>query len=288
MSNYLQELLSEETLNQVEDMTKTTTGGGDFEPPVAKVGLARLSSYIEVGIHSKGKGAQAKDRPMSIWEFTLLSKHHTFESGEGENKKVHNHTIRLMLPISTNEGSDYIAVFSRVNYDQKAKHPIQCINKPVIVEIHHNEYEGKTYANLWSGSPKQKSWSIRGPFQENGLTGDKKSIASQVPPLKNGLADVRAFLWGKPLQEAWDALFIEGESEDKDGKKKSKNWIQNMMKEAKNFPGSPLEAMLKEGGALDNLPDGDDLAGNGITADAVAEQEDNTPDVDDALAALGL
>ena len=51
----------------------------------------------------------------------------------------------------------------------------------------------------------------------------------------------KLFLWERPTKECWDSLYIDGTNETTG---KSKNFIQNKCLSAKNFPGSPLEAML--------------------------------------------
>jgi len=52
------------------------------------------------------------------------------------------------------------------------------------------------------------------------------------------------FLWNNPVKEMWDKLHIEGTFDDG----KSKNFIQETIINAKNFHGSAVDLMLRNGG----------------------------------------
>jgi hypothetical protein len=96
---------------------------------------------------------------------------------------------------------------------------------------------------------------------------------------------LRLFLWAQASREMWDSLYIEGQYDEKKDEKtgkviypaKSKNVIQEKIKAAKNFVGSPLADILGTEELL-TLPDTDAaaLVGTAPSADAV----------DDALAGI--
>ena len=56
-------------------------------------------------------------------------------------------------------------------------------------------------------------------------------------------SEIKLFLWNNPTKETWDSLYIEGTKDDG----KSKNWIQEDMYKAVDFPGSALDIMLNAG-----------------------------------------
>ena len=69
----------------------------------------------------------------------------------------------------------------------------------------------------------------------------------------------RLFLWSAPTQEQWDSLYIEGTYKDKEGKERSKNFIQEKILSAHNYAGSKLESMLSglDVGTLEHKTDVD-------------------------------
>ena len=70
-------------------------------------------------------------------------------------------------------------------------------------------------------------------------------------PVPERLSPRKVFLWNKPNKATWDSLFIDGTYE-KDGETVSKNFLQDTIKKALNFEGSPIEEMLE---GLGELPD---------------------------------
>lgn len=282
--SYLAEYLKKETVDTLDDMTETSSGG-QRELPEEGRGLVRFSGYIELGIHSHGK-THTKDKPMAMFEFTLTHKKHQIKVERDGKEITIPHMVRVTVPISNNEGSDYIKIFSALNHEQKAKHPIQLLNKPYLCRVVHSKSEdGKTtYCNLWKGTPKNKEWTFEPPLHEDLDTGETKKVP--VPPISEHAVGLRAFLWKNPLLEAWEDLFIEGEFEDDKGNKKSKNWIQEKIKSAKNFKGSALEEMLGGLGDGDDLPTGSD---DDMTSDDEPDDTDNeVDDEENLLSSLGL
>lgn len=258
-----------------KDYTQTTEGGS-FERvlPEAGVGFVRLREYVELGIHQHGKGPHAKDRPMARFVFELCHQKHQQEFEKDGVKKSIPHVVAVTVPVSDNCSSDYIKIFNLLNWQGTYKHPMQALGQPMICDviISDNGKEGaekREYVNLWKGVPKDKSWTFRPPVREADPTDPSstdKDISAAIPQLAGGDASIKVFLWLHADMAQWDSLFIEGTKtvKDKDGKEKeqSKNWLQDKIKEAKNYAGSPIEQLLATGGEdLDlttDVPDASD------------------------------
>jgi len=261
-----------------------TTSGGTFEReiPVAGAGFARLREYIELGIHDHGTAPHRKAKPLARFVFELSHKKHQMTFTKDEVEMTVPHTMDVTVPISQNESSDYIKIFNLMNWAQDKTHPLECLNQPLMINVTHNKsQDGKTtYANLWSGTPKDKSWSFAPPIIKADLTDPDavdKNISKVIPALNKGDDSIKVFLWAHADEAQWNSLFIEGTrtvkgKEGEADKEVSKNWLQGKIKEAKNFAGSAAELVTQAGGELDDLPQ-----------EAVTDNES-----DEALAALGL
>lgn len=272
------------------DYTQTTEGGS-FERvlPEAGVAFVRLREYIEIGIHPHGRAPHTKDRPMARFVFELCHKKHQQEFEKDGEKFTIPHVIAIQVPISDNVSSDYIKIFSLLNYAGQYKHPLEALNQPMMCDVLHtdNGKEGKdkvTYANIWKGTPKDKSYTLRPPIIEADPTDPSstaRDISANIPALSKGDESIKAFLWAYADQAQWDSLFIEGTrtvkgKDGKEDKEVSKNWLQEKIKEAKNFSGSPIDQILASGGELENLPTSEE------------EVATNNQATDDALSELGL
>lgn len=110
-------------------------------------------------------------------------------------------------------------------------------------------------------NPDTKEFAIFPPVAEDYETGETRKV--NVAPAKS---EIICFVWNKPLLKMWNAIHIEGTTDDG----RSKNWMQERCLEAVDFKGSPLQAML----TLNNLPT------------EVEKPEDNAPapDAEDAPA----
>lgn len=268
------------------DFTQTTEGGS-FERvlPEAGQGFLRLREYVELGIHPHGSQQYRKDRPLARFVFELCHTKHLQTVGEGEDSKTFPHTMSITVPISNNESADYIKIFSLLNYSGLYTHPIEALNVPFRCEIvlSDNGEEGDkkvTYANLWKGTPKNKTWCIAPPVVDDPMEQTTKDISAMIPALHGGEETLKAFLWNHADKSQWDSLFIEGtktvkDKETKKEKEVSKNWIQEKIREAKNYPGSPVEQVVLSGDELADLPTS--------PSEAVTDE-----DAADALATLGL
>lgn len=274
----LQQLAAEKGENQTEAQA---AGGGSFEIPDAGPGGARLIEYIELGKHIKSyPGKPDKEVDMVMLGFELVGKRWPATNEETGREKPF--IIRITEAKSLNEKANFFKLFSRLNYEGTAKHFAQLVsNAYKATVVHRTSGEGKeqkTYANLKDDS----GYTIVPPFvdqadDEGNITRKRVAFPEAVSPLK-------IFLWDLADKEQWDSLFIDGTFGDKkddkgnviEGSGTSKNWIQERIKAAKNFKGSPIDQVLSGGDELE-LGEAEAPAKADKPApvdDAVAEEED--------------
>lgn len=270
---------------------EATKGGGDYVPPKAGLTVATLIGYIEVG----EQWHEVPGKPGWYSNDVQL----VFELNGGANKaeevdgKLIAKRITVTEKLSSNEKANYLKIFQAMNYDGQATHGAQLVGKHFLVMVHNTSKNGKTYASLKGPN----GYDIRAPFVEKGDPLDPDTLVRHpvAAPARATSSEDKVFLWDFASKEMWDALFIDGEYEarkdDKTGKEypaKSKNVIQNAIKGAKNFPGSPIQKILgDEAMSLEDSP----LAGEEDAALAVPESEDiadqlGTDSAEDPLAGL--
>lgn len=205
-------------------MTQQSTGKS---LPRAGVHLARLVEYIEVGDQDSGQYGIKKNN-MRLG-FELLSKDDIFEH---DGKKCSPVFRTFDIPASGSPKAKSYKLFTRINYLQKEGITsfAQLIGTPVLIKIvHKTSAKGKERAEL------DMDYSTYAPVKMDPITGDAEDV-----PVPEQINDSKVFLWAAPTTESWDTLYIDGTNDDGS----SKNFIQNMIKGAENFSGSPLEKML--------------------------------------------
>jgi hypothetical protein len=242
-----------------EDQTQAQEGGGgSLELPAPGVGGCRLISYIELGKHVTQFG---KDKPKEV-EQVLLEFELVGKKWPAKNEDTGRERPFIVRPPamtkSLNEKATFYKLFNRLNYDGGAKHFAQLVGKDYRVTVALKEVgEGsdkRTFVNIRDDS----GFTLVPPFSdvedpESGeIVRKRMKVAEATTPLK-------IFLWDFADKEQWDSLFIDGvygEEKDKEGNViegtgKSKNWIQEKIKSAINFKGSPISDVLGGGDALD-------------------------------------
>lgn len=282
--------LIEQAANEGPDYNEAvSSGGGDREPPAAGMTRLRFISYIEIGEHMEGKKGEEKRKNMAKLQFELSGPKHPVKVLE-DGRKI-PHVITITLPISRNEKSNYYKLFKRMNWDGKAKIMAQLLGRDYLGTVVHRVVgEGdskRTYANLRDDG----GYTIRPPFNEDPETGESRRIEADP-----ALTPIKCFLWDYCDKAMWDALFIDGRYDDKKDdagnvikEGASKNYWQNLIRSALNFPGSPLAALISGGDEL-NLPDSTTPERSEKAVQASADAKAGaTPanDADDPLAAVG-
>lgn len=268
------------------DQTKAVAGGGDYAPPAAGPGLARLVGYIELG-KQKGtfKGAPVvKEKVMLIFELT--GKRHA--TGEDEQPA----RVTITETYSLNEKANYYKLFQRMNYKQDAQHMVQLLGEGFKVEVIHDKWVGTDKKERVDVTFKGPGGYTIAPPRKEDEDSETGWVDVAVPPARSAL---RCFLWEQADLQQWASLFIEGEyPERKDDKgvvtpAKSKNVLQHKVMSAVNFNGSPIHTLLLANGAKLDLPAmGEDMddAGNEQAETPPAQPSSPTSPSNDALGGI--
>lgn len=260
-----------------QDQSKRTAGGGgDFTPPPAGWTPARFVGYVEMGVQPGGKyqGKPKPDVDQVRLIFELLGEKHIRELDDG--RKVCNR-YEFNIKKSLHPKASFAKLFDQMAEGHEGiTHFGQLLGEAFRIKISHNvvKKDGKdiTYVNI----SDKAGYNITPPRkpeydEDENITGYKKI---KVPEM---MGEPKLFLFDEPTQEAWDALFIDGEKEVKgdDGETttKSRNWLQEKITQAKNFKGSALEQMV---GGLDDLAEFNEDSDED-DADDLEDDEDEAP-----------
>jgi len=242
---------------ELEDQSERKSGGGDFdyEPPAAGLTVGRLVEYVELGKQPqrpfKGRKKPPADDVRITFELTH-PKHVKEVEVDGEKVKIPAR-ISMTMQKSMHEKAKYAKLFDKMQRGRESiKHMAQMLDEAFTITVTHNKSADgkKTYANI---TDKDGSFLIGAPVQQDIETGETKKL--KVP---EAIGEIRLFIFNAPTKESWDSLFIDGErsikKEDGTEEIQSKNFLQNKIKNAVNFPGSAVEQMLEDdGGELDDL-----------------------------------
>lgn len=250
-----------------KDMTKATTGGGDYEAPAAGPCWLRFIAYIELGKQAgtmMGKPT-VKEKVQLVFEVSGPK----YPPVKAEDGTLHPIRISIEENLSLNEKAHFFKLFTRMNYAGGAQHMVQLLGEAYKGRIVHRKYKkrGETDANA-SGIAVELFdkatglYTIEPPRYDvtDPDTGDV--LETKVKAVDAPISKIKAFLWEYSDLEDWTNLFIEGEyPERKDDKgnvvaaAKSKNVLQNKIKQATNFKGSPIYTLLAAAGGNLDIPD---------------------------------
>lgn len=281
--------LADDYAEYAEDQTVASKGGGTFEVAPAGHCRLRLVSYIELGKHSKKNHTTGKDQTQDMVSigFELSGPKH--KPRETDNGTV-PFRITLTMNKSQNEKARFFKLFKVLNYDGQAKHMSQLLGKDFKAQVIHKisgaGETAKTYANL----EDDNGWTISAPYNVtiDEETGEEVRNRMNVAP---AISAMRLFIWNAKselLKKMWASIFIDGEYEGE-----SKNRIQEKIKRALNYEGSPIQLVLD---GADTVVESVVAAkkvtkvGTSKKAKAEAEQAGDTPPVGaeaDPLAGIG-
>lgn len=261
------------------DMTKPdTTGGGDYEPPVAGPTRLRLVAYVELGkqkVKSMGKEV-VKDRVQLVFELSG-PKHPARELDDGTKIP---HRVTITENLSLNEKANFFKLFQRLNYAGKATHIVQLLGeayKGTIVLRTFKGHDGKdrSIAELKGDA----GYTIEPPRFER-VDPDTQEPTGEFGVLKVDapISTLRCFLWNHADKDQWDSLFIDGTYDERKDEKgnvvaaaRSKNVFQDTIKRAQNFKGSPIHNILIAAGTTGlDIPDAEDPSEDDLPADTPA------------------
>lgn len=216
------------------DMNEVVQGGGAAEL-IEGNHFCRLVQYVSIGSHVQEFDGQKKPAaPMFYLGFEVFQ-----IDRSGEKPKVLEGVLRRTrnFTISQNEKATSHKLFKRLNYKGTAKHFYQMLGEAFILPVRKE--------TLTKGKNAGKEV-IREQWMEIQAAVDPVSgTPYNVPDFKE--ENLKLFLFEQPTKEAWDSLFIDG----KNDKGESKNWIQDRIVSATNYPGSALEALIGGGGIPD-------------------------------------
>lgn len=246
-------------------------GGGNYTPPAAGACKLRLIAYIEIGKHEETFQGVTKQKDKVLLVFELSGKNHPPTENEDGTKTPVRITIEESL--SLNEKARFFKLFTRMNYAGKATHMAELVGEAYMGTVIHRKYakrgEPKDDPTKHTGidaelySKADSSYTIKPPRSE---IQDEEGVGTgefRVVPVDPAISQLKVFFWNhQPDLEQWNSLFIEGEyPERKDDKgivtapAKSKNILQNRIRLAKNFKGSPVYIQLATHGKGLDIPD---------------------------------
>lgn len=238
-------------------------GGGDYDPPAKGPTRLRFIAYVELGKQNGSYMGKPTIKEKVQLVFELSGKNHAPRILDDGTKIPHR--ISIEVNFSLNDKAALFKLFQRLNYKQEATHIAQLLGQAYKGEVFHREYkrnDGKMgiAAEL---DNKAEGYSIAPPRVED----DEVDGGWRVLEVAPATTPIKCFLWGHADKEQWDSLFIEGEyPERKDdkgvvtAKAKSKNVLQNKIKAAANFIGSPMHELLVSSGQPLDLPGLDEQA----------------------------
>lgn len=225
VNDLLQQANEDAELNQ--DMNIATKGGGGVLYPEGYA-FARLVEYVEMGSHrTEYKGEVKAAQPMAKLGFALWGEGYQQEDGSPGMIRTYE------FALSTNEKAKAFKLFKKLNYKGTAKRFAQLLNEGFLLKIVHTK-------------PADANSKPRATIDLEGFLPPTDPVSKQPYAIPNAPDDVfRLFLWQKPTKAQWDSLFVDGKFDNGD----SKNYVQEKILKATDFPGSALEALLGGGSA---------------------------------------
>lgn len=215
------------------------SGGGDYIPPAAGTTRLRFIEYVELGVHTtNSKQYGPKTKPRAQFGFELSGPKHPPKEIDG---KLYPYVIRFEEPIGSGAKNNYSKLFKIMVADfPGAKNFGQLLGNAYLGEVFHREYESggakRIAAELKS---RDKGIGIKSTLYEDPKTGELQRIKVDMP-----LSGYRYLEWANATVDMWDSIFIDGTFDDG----KTKNKVQEKVKAAENFVGSPVyNALIEEG-----------------------------------------
>lgn len=243
-------------MNALVDQAKThtedqTTGGGDYEDFLHPEGVtfARFVGYVEVGVREQKPWKGQPKKPCGEARFTFECNGprsmRTIEI-DGEEQTV-PYLLRIKIAKKGGTKAGYVKLMRKMSYGREGIVNFgQMFDEPFMINIVHGKGKDrdgndKTYANMRDADG---NFTIGAAMTTDPLSNEVKRF--DVPA---SVTDLSYFTWDHPTTEQWQSIFIDGERtvKDKEGNEvvESKNWLQrDIVTNASNFQGSPLEALL--------------------------------------------
>lgn len=218
------------------DMNEVVNGGGGIEI-IEGNHLCRLTQYIELGTHAdEFEGQKKAPAPKFLLGFTIYQ----IDRSSGQPRfldPVMHRTARLSM--SQNEKATAHKLFKRLNYKGTAKNFAELLGTAYMVSFKKEKLtKGKN-----AGKEVVRAQWLEIQAAVDPMSGQPYSVPDLVED------HLKLFIFDMPTKEGWDSLFIDGKRDDGG----SKNWLQDTIVGAQNYPGSKLEALVG-GGGMPKLP----------------------------------
>lgn len=235
MSNVFQKHLDQ--INRIAEdshnMHDTTSGGGGRVLIEEGFYYGYLCQYVELGSHEdvfKGKSKGV------FPNFAVGVAIFHDDDNPDDYVIIDNGSFRFGIALKSNEGSGAVKMFRGLNVtsDPNTTHIAQFLGQPRQFKVLKVKKDKSEF--------NQIDWAATTPAVEGR---GKNARPIELPEVRE--EDIRVFFWDEPEQAAWDAMYIEPKSgEREDGTKyEVTNFIQNKIVSAKNFEGSALQEMLE-------------------------------------------
>lgn len=226
--------LANEAAAEGPNMNEAVKGGTSRLLP-AGYAFARLVEVVELGNQPQEFNGVAKDPAPEIQlGFALYNTaDRVYQNDDGTPYVIRPYSFAL----SQNDKARAFLLFKALNWKGTATSFGQMLGQAFLAKIVH-EAKSKTDATIVSR------------IDLKGFLPPVDAASGMPYPVPE--ADIklmRLFLWARPTKGAWDALYVEGQYEGKDGKPaQSKNRTQETIMSALNFAGSPLQQLLMASG----------------------------------------
>lgn len=246
--------LANEAAAEGPNMNEAVKGGTSRLLP-AGYAFARLVEVVELGNHAQEFQGQKKDPAPEIQlGFALYNTaDRVYQNEDGTPYIIRPYSFAL----SQNDKARAFLLFKALNWKGTATSFGQMLGQAFLAKIVH-EAKSKTDATIVSR------------LDLKGFLPPLDAASGMPYPVPEATIDLmRLFLWARPTKGAWDALYVAGQYEAKDGKPaQSKNFTQEKIMSALNFEGSPLQQLLMASG-IQALPTGAVLPQPNVTAPMV-------------------
>ena len=210
------------------DITETGTGGGGQQVLESGKYLGRLVEYIEYG--SQKNRFEPNKPPRSVCRIAFAV--FPFETNADGTRSISSTPVFIRssdLTLSNHEKATLKVLYNRLNWrnDPNKSHIALFLGEPFFVDVEKRIPKGGTKARNYL---------------------DLKGVGPAVDPMSGQPYNVpavedkayRAFFWDMPTPESWESLFIDGKNDDGT----SRNFVQEQILGAVDFPGSALEQVL--------------------------------------------
>lgn len=226
------------------DMRKPQYPGG-YEPPAAGVADARFIGYFELGEHECIRDGLSVFRERVRLMFELSGKDHPGRLVDGVRVP---HVISVETDLDLSPGARFFDTFSRMNFENAASHMAELLGDAFIVSVGHGNFKNRP--GVYATVDAHKGYMIYPAKIRDEAAGKIINI-----PITPATYRCEMFMWLSADLDDWYALHIPGEwPEQKDPRTgeiskpaRSKNFLQERIMAARNWPHHPLAAVAMLG-----------------------------------------